>query len=37
MKTFIRVTEVWGPARNRTQLEFADGLYGPLKAFRAVR
>ncbi len=34
MKTFIKVTEVWAPTKSRTQLEFADGLYGPLKAFR---
>lgn len=33
MKTFIRVIEVWVPAKDRTQLEFADGLYGPLRAF----
>lgn len=36
MKTFIRVTEIWVPAKDRTQLEFADGLYGPLQTFRAV-
>jgi len=34
MKTFIRVTEVWVPSKNRTQLEFSDGLYGPLQNFR---
>jgi hypothetical protein len=36
MKTFIKVTEIWVPAKNRTHLEFADGLYGSLQAFQAV-
>ena len=36
MKTFIRVTEVWVPSKDRTQLELADGLYGSLQAFREV-
>ena len=36
MKTFIRVSEVWVPDKERTRLMFLDGLYGPLSAFRAV-
>jgi len=36
MKTFVRVAEIWVPTRDRTQLMFLDGLYGPLKEFRAA-
>src|SRR5712691_6703552 len=36
MKTFVRVAEIWVPTKDRTQLQFLDGLYGPLKGFRAV-
>ena len=36
MKTFIRVAEIWVPTKDRTQLQFLDGLYGPLGEFRAV-
>ncbi|HYI84594.1 MAG TPA: GAF domain-containing protein [Acetobacteraceae bacterium] len=36
MQTFIRVTEIWLPSRDRSRLEFGDGLYGPLSEFRAV-
>ncbi len=36
MQTFIRVTEIWLPNRDRSRLEFGDGLYGPLGDFRAV-
>ena len=35
MKTFIRVSEIWVPSKDRTLLEFKDGLYGPHKHFRA--
>lgn len=35
MKTFIQVTEVWTPSKDRSLLEFHSGLYGPHKAFRA--
>lgn len=35
MKTFIRVCEIWVPTKDRTLLEFKDGLYGPHKHFRA--
>ena len=34
MKTFIRVTEVWVPGKDRTKLVFASGLYGDLQPFR---
>jgi hypothetical protein len=36
MKTFVRVAEIWVPTKDRTQLHFLDGLYGPLKEFRSV-
>lgn len=36
MKTFIRIAEIWVPTKDRTQLEFGDGLYGPLGEFRAT-
>ena len=36
MKTFIRVAEIWVPTKDGTQLQFLDGLYGPLAEFRAV-
>jgi hypothetical protein len=35
MKTFIRTAEIWVLSRDRTQLEFGGGLYGPLEEFRA--
>lgn len=34
MKTFIQVSEIWVPSRNRTVLEFQGGLYGPYKPLR---
>jgi hypothetical protein len=34
MKTFIKVTEVWIPDKERTQLEFGSGLYGGLTDFK---
>lgn len=36
MKTFIKVTEIWIPDRQRTQLEFGSGLYGALTDFQAA-
>ncbi len=36
MKTFIKVTEIWIPDRERTKLEFGSGLYGPLTDFKAA-
>ena len=36
MKTFIKVTEIWVPDSQRTQLEFGSGLYGALTDFKAV-
>jgi hypothetical protein len=36
MKTFIKVTEIWIPDRERTQLEFGSGLYGALTDFKAA-
>ncbi len=36
MKTFVRVAEIWVPTKDGTQLQFLDGLYGPLGEFRAV-
>jgi hypothetical protein len=36
MKTFVRVAEIWVPTKDRMQLQFLDGLYGPLKEFRSV-
>lgn len=35
MKTFIKVTEIWIPDKQRTQLEFGSGLYGTLIDFKA--
>ena len=34
MKTFIKVTEIWIPGKNRTQLELASGIYGGLDEFK---
>jgi hypothetical protein len=34
MKTFIKVTEIWIPTKDRTRLEFSAGLYGDLNEFR---
>lgn len=36
MKTFIKVTEIWIPTKDRTRLEFSSGLYGPLNEFRVA-
>lgn len=36
MKTFIKVTEIWIPDKDRTQLEFSAGLYGALTDFKAA-
>lgn len=36
MKTFIKVTEIWIPDKQRTQLEFGSGLYGALTDFKAA-
>lgn len=36
MKTFVRVTEVWIPTRDRTALELGEGAYGPLTEFAAL-
>jgi GAF domain len=36
MKTFIRIAEIWVPTKDRMQLEFGGGLYGPLDEFRAT-
>ena len=36
MKTFIKVTEIWIPDKERTQLEFGSGLYGGLIDFKAA-
>lgn len=36
MKTFIKVTEIWIPDPQRTQLEFGSGLYGGLHDFKAA-
>ncbi|MBK8814126.1 MAG: GAF domain-containing protein [Methylococcaceae bacterium] len=36
MKTFIKVTEIWIPGKDRTQLEFGSGLYGALSEFKAA-
>ncbi|WP_394752818.1 GAF domain-containing protein [Crenothrix sp.] len=36
MKTFIKVTEIWIPDKERTQLEFGSGLYGGLHDFKAA-
>jgi len=34
MKTFIKVTEIWIPDQDRTQLMFGSGLYGDLTDFK---
>lgn len=34
MKTFIQVSEIWVPSKDRTVLEFQGGLYGPYKQLR---
>lgn len=36
MKTFIKVTEIWIPGKDRTQLEFGSGLYGALTEFKTA-
>lgn len=36
MKTFIKVTEIWIPTKDRTRLEFSAGLYGHLNEFRVA-
>jgi len=36
MKTFIKVTEIWLPTKDRTRLEFSAGLYGSLNEFRVA-
>ena len=36
MKTLIRVTEIWVPNKQRTHLEFFDGLYGELADFKGT-
>lgn len=36
MKTFIKVTEIWIPDKERTQLEFGSGLYGALTDFKSA-
>jgi len=36
MKTFIKVTEIWIPDKDRTHLEFGSGLYGGLTDFKAA-
>ncbi len=36
MKTFIKVTEIWIPSKDRTRLEFSAGLYGHLHEFRVA-
>jgi len=36
MKTFIKVTEIWIPGKDRTQLELATGNYGELEDFKAA-
>ena len=35
-RSFIRVTEIWAPSADGTQLELSTGLYGPLSEFRDV-
>lgn len=34
MNTFIKVTEIWLPTKDRTRLAFGSGLYGSLNEFR---
>jgi len=36
MKTFIKVTEIWLPTKDRTRLEFSAGLYGSMNEFRVA-
>ncbi|MDO9107188.1 MAG: GAF domain-containing protein [Methylovulum sp.] len=36
MKTFIKVTEIWIPDKERTQLEFGSGLYGAFTEFKTA-
>jgi len=36
MKTFIKVTEIWIPGKDRTQLELASGAYGDLEEFKTA-
>lgn len=36
MKTFIKITEIWVPGRDRTRLELGGGLYGGYQEFREV-
>jgi hypothetical protein len=36
MKTFIKVTEIWIPTKDRNRLEFSAGLYGDLHEFRVA-
>jgi hypothetical protein len=36
MKTFIKVTEIWIPGKDRTQLELASGAYGALDEFKTA-
>lgn len=36
MKTFIKVTEIWIPDKERIRLESSSGLYGPFTDFKAA-
>jgi hypothetical protein len=36
MKTFIRITEIWVPTEDRTELRYLDGLYGSHDELRAL-
>ena len=36
MKTFIKVTEIWIPGKDRTHLELDSGTYGGLEDFKAA-
>ncbi len=36
MKTFIRITEIWVPNEDRTELRYYDGFYGSHNEFRAL-
>jgi hypothetical protein len=36
MKTFIKVTEIWIPDQQRTQLQLGSGLYGSLTEFKTA-
>ncbi|MAS93512.1 MAG: GAF domain-containing protein [Verrucomicrobiales bacterium] len=33
-RPFLRVTEIWVPSKNRSELELYDGIYGELEEFR---